>query len=187
MKYACSLSLLLIVFLTVNCEKDIPSKSLPPITQEGKNTAGFLLDGEVWVPFAKCTYFGNRCEEISAFYGPPYGNKNMFSIQLFRENDDRNEYGSYITITGQTPIYKAGDHSKEVNASFASEEWSGNSGDYIYNGGSSGSEGKFIFTRLDTINNVMSGTFNFILRESNGSGKTIEITDGRFDLYMQII
>jgi hypothetical protein len=46
------------------------------------------------------------------------------------------------------------------------------------------SEGQCIITGLDTVSKIMSGTFNLILRESNGSGKTIKVTDGRFDFEM---
>lgn len=43
-----------VTFVLSSCNKDpyqngIPE--LPPITMEGKNTLGFLLDGKVWVPY----------------------------------------------------------------------------------------------------------------------------------------
>ncbi|MDX1909447.1 MAG: hypothetical protein SF053_20575 [Bacteroidia bacterium] len=47
----------LLVLLLSGCDFDIfpdpeppPPPVLPPITQTGENTLGFLLDGEVWVP-----------------------------------------------------------------------------------------------------------------------------------------
>jgi hypothetical protein len=41
--------------------------------------------------------------------------------------------------------------------------------------------GQIHFTRFDTENFIMSGTFEFQAKEIQ-SGKTINITDGRFDL-----
>lgn len=63
--------LLLICFVVLSavnsCKKD-PTKNatLPPATQEGKNTVGFTVNGEVWVPYYKCGFGQNPCGEISA-------------------------------------------------------------------------------------------------------------------------
>lgn len=78
------LLLLIILCVLMGCKKDMPSKNLPPVTQEGRNTAGFLLDGEVWVPFAECGLF-RSCEEIDVPYGGPPFNNNYLSIHLERE------------------------------------------------------------------------------------------------------
>jgi len=42
-------SLLFLLILLVNCEDDFPSV-LPPITINGENTFGALMNGEVYVP-----------------------------------------------------------------------------------------------------------------------------------------
>ena len=44
------LLVLLIISSGANCKKNNPEIGLPPATLEGKNTAGFLLNGEVWLP-----------------------------------------------------------------------------------------------------------------------------------------
>ncbi|MEZ4909490.1 MAG: hypothetical protein R2774_01380 [Saprospiraceae bacterium] len=44
----------LCIILISSCNKDPyqdGTPELPPITMEGKNTLGFLLDGKVWVPY----------------------------------------------------------------------------------------------------------------------------------------
>jgi hypothetical protein len=41
--------------------------------------------------------------------------------------------------------------------------------------------GKVQFTRIDTINRIVSGTFEFSAIDKN-TGKTIKVTDGRFDI-----
>ncbi len=179
------LSFLFLVCLSFYaCKDDSPSKTLPPFTEEGKNRAGFLIDGEVWIPFAECGFYSNPCREISARYGQPSNNANNLSISLTRVNGDKS---SSINITFDNLIYQPGDYTKDVNVGFRGEEWSGNAGVYSYYGASFGTpapSGSFIITRLDTINQVVSGTFEFPLQESNGSGKVKKITDGRFDFQL---
>ena len=79
---------------------------------------------------------------------------------------------------------KAGDYSKNVYVAYDGEDLSGNKGAYSYSGSSPSAKGSFIITKVDPLNQIISGTFSFTLRESNSSGKTIEITDGRFDFKM---
>ena len=71
-----TLSTLIICFSLTGCKKD-PTKNakLPPITQEGKNTIGFTIDGEVWVPYYKCSLMGDPCGEIHASYGETGGRR----------------------------------------------------------------------------------------------------------------
>lgn len=82
----------LICFLTIfslffaACKKD-PTKNakLPPITQEGKNTVGFMIDGEVWVPYYECRFMGDPCGEIHASYGVSGGSaQNAFDFNIIR-------------------------------------------------------------------------------------------------------
>ena len=70
------LTLILIALATYSllasnhCKKDPTSNAkLPPATQEGRNTVGFMIDDEVWVPYYKCRFMGDPCGEISARYG----------------------------------------------------------------------------------------------------------------------
>lgn len=47
-----------------------------------------------------------------------------------------------------------------------------------------GLPGEFEITKIDMANQIISGIFSFTLYENNGSGRTLEITDGRFDFKM---
>jgi hypothetical protein len=42
----------------------------------------------------------------------------------------------------------------------------------------------FNITKLDKVNRIISGEFEFILNEDTGSGKQIILKNGRFDLKM---
>jgi hypothetical protein len=174
------LFLLFSSLLFSNCKKD-PTKNakLPPATQEGKNTVGFTIDGEVWVPYHKCSYFGDPCGEISATYGESGGAApNAFDLQLSRQ---RNNKLSVLTISssGVGTITSIGNKIDSIHINYQDENSSGNNG--IYGGPIGVDNNQFIITKFDYQNQIISGEFSFILIEQNGSGNKLIIKDGRFD------
>lgn len=60
---------------------------------------------------------------------------------------------------------------------YSGENSEGNNDKYAYPQPGS----KFVITKIDHQNQIISGEFEFILREQNGSGKEITLKDGRFD------
>lgn len=93
MKNTCTNVLLLLLFTiyTTGCKKDLAKNAtLPPATQEGKNTVGFTVNGEVWVPYAKCESFSNPCREISAHYGASGGHRLMELTLVLQEPEEAN-------------------------------------------------------------------------------------------------
>ncbi len=174
--YPFALFFLLLSF--IGCKKNNdPTKNatLPPATQEGKNTIGFTINGEVWVPYYKCKLFGNPCGEISADYnGPPSGPNNIG----FGFSRERNNKLSFLVISSAfATITSIGDKIDSIGVNFTGENWTGNTDSY--SGILTGS--KFVITKLDMQNQIMSGEFEFIMSEDNRSGKTVIIKDGRFD------
>ncbi|MEJ7672136.1 MAG: hypothetical protein WKF59_05380 [Chitinophagaceae bacterium] len=47
------------------------TEELPPVTQEGKNTCGFLVNGKVWLPKGRV---GNGSPNLKVWYDPAYHN-----------------------------------------------------------------------------------------------------------------
>jgi hypothetical protein len=45
--------------------------------------------------------------------------------------------------------------------------------------------GSVTITKLDTVNNIVSGTFEFDAASTDDSAEPINVTDGRFDLKVQ--
>ena len=160
-----------------SCKKD-PTKNamLPPATQEGKNTVGFTMNGEVWVPYSKCQAFSNPCEEIYGASGGATPNRIDFGFTRIRGSKS-----SHLTIssTGYGTITSVGNKIDSIGVTYRPEDWaSGNS--EMYRGIHFG--GKFIITKFDKLNQIISGEFELVLLEQNGSGRTITLKDGRFDL-----
>jgi hypothetical protein len=172
--------LILILFspllVASNCHKDKSAPAiLPEATQEGKNTIGFSVNGEVWRPYYKCTLSGDPCGEISARYDLPFGPKNSIDFSFLRS---RNGKLSYLVISAPfTTITFPGEKIDSIGVTFADENRSGNND--AFSGIMPGSN--FTITKLDLTNQIISGTFQFILSEDNRSGRTIQLTDGRFD------
>ena len=165
-------------FSFVQCKKDKPSKNLPPVTQEGKNTVGFKVNGEIWTPFYKCSYSGDPCGEISARYGPPYNSTDWFSFQVARSTSD---HLSALTISSLTPITTIGDKFDSITINYLTGNGSnlGTSYNKTYQ-----SSRTFDITRIDIVNQIISGVFSFKLFNTSGGTDSIEITDGRFDFRM---
>jgi len=174
-----------LLLTNIACKKD-PTKNatLPQATQEGKNTVGFMINDEVWVPYAKCggsmagSGSGNLCSKISARYGLPNSSENGLSFQ-FKRKREKVEKSSSLTINSQlgANITSTGEKIDLISVFFSDE----NNNEYSRLQPGS----KFIITKLDTINGIISGEFEFILNEYNGSsGKQITLKNGRFDFKM---
>lgn len=58
-------------------------------------------------------------------------------------------------------------------------EYEPNQKDYITN---THYVGSITFTRVDTVNHIIAGTFAFTAENTDGSGETVRVTDGRFDI-----
>lgn len=170
--------MLIMLFCFVKCRKDkIPAAVLPPATQEGKNTIGFTINGEVWLPYAKCAAFTDPCREISARYGGAGGAApNGIGFQFARYRSNKSSSLTIYTWAGNT-ITTVGEKIDSIGVEYQGENSSGNNDNYSYPLLGS----KFIITKLDKQNQIISGEFEFILVEQNGSGNKLTLRDGRFD------
>lgn len=173
--------LLVILLGTSSCKKDDPESSLPKATREGKNTGGFLLDGKAWVPKASSISTGRP---IYGYWRKTRGGHSLsLSLRQFSVQEDWGigfflpdirQAGTFVL--NQTPAITSGLN----NASYGtySHVRPGPAVSY-YTGPDA--PGQLIITRFDTVNNIVSGTFEMAPREENGVS-TITITQGRFDL-----
>src|ERR1700730_7257280 len=63
---------LLILVCGAKCKKSMPSLTLPPITQEGKNTFGCKINGQIWIPYFPCKDIVAGTTELSYLIEPWY-------------------------------------------------------------------------------------------------------------------
>lgn len=169
--------LLLLALFSFQCNKDHPPKAmLPPTTQQGKNTVGFMIDNNVWIPYYKCGFGQDPCGEISARVGPLAAEPQGIDFQFGRRQNNKLS-ALTISSSGIGKVTTIGEKIDSVGINYQGENWTGNTD--TYSGIRPGSH--FIITKFDAQAQIISGTFELILAEDNGSGKTITLKDGRFD------
>ena len=157
---------------------------LPKETQTGANRLGCLIDGKVFAN-SKCSpyysfgwsqkpieakmykSFGINDEEMSSIYIGAYAHdKSYIGITIHLEKNP--DIGDTIKIIGD---YPTGNRISYLNENrFCDQEY-----------------GKICFTRLDTINKIISGRFEgkpCLIDEYREpiNGKFLNITEGRFDI-----
>jgi hypothetical protein len=167
MKY---LWLLFVFFIIINihCKKDDPV--LPAITNNGADTFGCKIDGEIFTP--KGSFFGP--EIISTTYSP---NGNALQINVRNKNKavlkTVNIYIDGLEIKAGT-TYKI---SNVGTTNAASAYYSLDLDEYDV---TAPLTGELAISKFDIAGHVVSGTFNF--EAVNAEGKKVRVTDGRFDL-----
>ncbi|UOR05299.1 hypothetical protein MUN82_20495 [Hymenobacter aerilatus] len=173
----------IVLCLLTGCEKD-PFNRLPNATQKGKNTAGFLLEGEAWLPEGK--FLTSTRNPVSGFWRKtPRGSS--LGLSFLQVNSAKARFsGVDIYLVGirqpgtyslqQEPDINLGERRQGYASFFISQP--APSIQY-YTGPTA--PGTVTITRLDTINRIASGTFDLTLLEDGGT-RTVRITKGRFDV-----
>lgn len=168
-----SLLFLLIVTTGSNCKKNIFGEELPPATQEGKNTCGFLVNGKVWVPTK------NSTDELSSYYDPTY-NGGTFQINATKYNEGNNS-GFTSFVVAASNVTRTGYHRLNVNPDAIGKF--ANSINYCFMSWDDTIPNHNAFlniTKFDLQNRIISGAFEFALAKPGC--ETVRIAQGRFDM-----
>ena len=166
--------MILAMILLAACEREAPQPTdpidlLPPATQTGENTLGFLLDGEPWTP--NRLFQGDYRKSDGAF---------ILACENVTFDDEGKYTGSAFSIIYSDSLWSEGQYQlTELPIS---------RGAYLTNSppcdhfSSNSSPGKLIITHIDTLNRIISGNFNFSGAGEDGCTDTLSITHGRFDV-----
>lgn len=182
------LLLLLPLLAMKKCEREpAPVFKLPPATQSGANTFGFIIDGRVWQNYGWLPYTAGQSDNLRASYSPRYGSKN-FSLNAGQIARDTYE-NFYLSIDSLTSIgtYRAS-KAPLPGANVRAERgfvFENQETQTVYSYLHKGSTATITITKLDTIQHIIAGTFEGILRTGNDSTKLVHITEGRFDVLYQ--
>ncbi|SDF17521.1 DUF6252 family protein [Epilithonimonas hungarica] len=165
---------LLSIGLLSSCKDDEQDQNvLPEATQSGKNTAGALINGKVWVATTKklnSNNDGTYCEKLNENY--------LIKLDL-RKNPDRYTESIYLIVSipnleiNQT--YEVINQTPDDGYNYATYI----SNDKVSYSSNPNNSGRIKITRLDLQNQIVSGTFEFKAKDSNGN--IVTITEGRFD------
>jgi len=161
--------LILLLITLFSCKKEQKSlpTELPPLTTEGKNTFGCLIENEIYVPEIRRTALTTPIY-INEF--PKYPNYcfTVTTTRLVNNNDNvmDAEVGFKISIVKDTGEYNIIYSTIKYNNKYYQSDSLNN--------------GKLKIIKLDTINKIISGTF--YIKALSEDSNIINITNGRFDL-----
>ncbi|WP_051568448.1 hypothetical protein [Crocinitomix catalasitica] len=175
-----------LTLITVACKKDTPKDDdkiiqvLPELTHEGKHTFGCKVNGEVWVARSGGGINGSR--KLYAHYDPEDGE---FYIVAHKEIYDENIL-EQIGLVKLNNVYETGLYQFSFEAYDGSKinsflDYNKNRNCTAYNHDSL-YKSELNITFYDTINHIISGTFELDVTNFNCEDSIMHITDGRFDV-----
>lgn len=153
--------------VTLGCDKENPKpktelEKLPPITQEGKNTFGCLVNGKAWLPETSI--------DVVAVY-----QSGVLSISGDNSIVDFQEIG--MSLIEQDTPFTVDEYSLILppyqNARVIFSENCHYESDVTLSG-------KLIISKFDKVNYIISGLFEFTTATPNCD--TLNVTNGRFDI-----
>ncbi len=169
----------LLLALLLSCNKEV--SELPPATQTGANTFGANVNGVFWEP----KRFGIIPADnlLEARRNSP--TSIIINARNFAAEPDESEFEIMVAdVTGPGTYLLNTDVTLPSGSSY---------GYYVkrrttpYNEWltSAAYTGSVTITRLDTINKIVSGTFQFNAINIYHDPQPLSVTDGRFDIKMQ--
>ncbi|MEQ7799740.1 hypothetical protein ABDJ41_07985 [Pedobacter sp. ASV1-7] len=157
--FIASFLFLLIISTLSACKKKKIEPKLPAVTMEGKNTFGCFFGSDIWIPELT----------LSNSLMVDYSDRGMLIIECKRR-DRTNVKGSDMMTIKIKDIFQPGVYEiSEVEVSSGSEH-------YFLD-----DSGKISITLIDNNRHIVSGTFDFQLKERSSS-KIIHVSAGRFDV-----
>ncbi|RYE18440.1 MAG: hypothetical protein EOP51_21970 [Sphingobacteriales bacterium] len=165
--------LLLLPLLFFACKKDNDNEpGLPPATQEGRNTFGCKVNGQVWVNGGddwKANYkWADYIDSSGVFYLGGSSSKN-------------NQHSEVGLVIKHLPFSGIINSQHQCNGWYRRAIYQNNVSNIQKYVTDSLFPGTVTITKFDTINLIVSGTFQFKAKLEDGT-ETVDITDGRFDL-----
>lgn len=169
--FICIFSLVLLV----SCKKEVTE--LPTATQTGANTFGAKINGVFWAPQGFGPLPANDILEarmagrditINARNFSSSPNETEFQLTIFNVTAP----GTYLLNTNVAHPFGAASYGYYVKRNFTpANEWLT----------SSTYTGRVVITRIDEVNMIVSGTFEFNAGSIYNSD-VINVTEGRFDV-----
>ena len=173
MKRIILLLLVAFVFCFARCKKDtVDSNGLPAATQEGKNTLGFLLNGQPWKPQGN-SITGN----LSIDFDPNF-NQGGFNIVAYDFNSPTQEQFSIGVRDSLNFAHTPATYNLSQNSLYGISFKK--LCDYFNQLPDVQSIGSLNISKLDRVNRIIAGTFNATLSKTGCA--SITISEGRFDM-----
>ena len=165
------------ILFFVSCKKEV--SELPPATQTGSNTFGCKIDGNFWVPAG----FGimPTAPTLEARY---LGDSSLIiNARNFSSSPTETEFELYIKAATAPGTYP-------LNTTVSYPTYAASYGYYVHRKFTPDNEwitsaqynGSINITKIDTINDFISGTFGFQVINMYNTPQPLNVTEGRFDV-----
>ena len=178
---------------TILPSKKLKKKTLPPITQTGANTLGFLFQKTIFLPsssnpkgfgtnfgkkspFVQITEHNTTNNHSSISIEAKSYNQNLASIKIYLYNLSQKGIGQYLLDEGGEIFTPNHNYIYVLAKSPSTKTWTRY---YSYK-----NSGTISITRKDNDNNIISGVFHAKLQNQEQT-ETIEIESGRFDINIE--
>jgi hypothetical protein len=176
-----STSIFLISVTSTSCNKSVGTNyTLPPITQEGKNTFGCEINGKIWIPYFQCSKIGPGDVQLSSYIGQYYDFAILplaFGLQAGNSQIDGHSLFDFRhNGSGPFLIFKTGNIFDSLQITYTKGDGTRY---YNYIVKPLDTLSYFQVTKIDTLNKIISGIFDFTLYA--GYGDSVIIKNGRFD------
>ena len=169
-----------LLFFVSSCKKEVTE--LPPATQTGAHTFGAKVDGKLWVPQGFGPFPAN--DILEAYFVT--GGDLRIHARNFSSSPNETEFEFFIrgVLAPGTYMLNATAGHPTTSVSYAyyvkrnltpENEWM-TSSDYT---------GSVNITKIDLVNNFVSGTFQFSAVNLYNAPQPISVTEGRFDVKTQ--
>jgi hypothetical protein len=181
----------LLIFLLssvlVQCKKS-QRFFLPPVTEQGKNSFGCLVDGQIWVPFYTCHNWAGRSQivyiiqPLDSFSILPLS----FDLQASNSVDGGSSWSFVRGFRQADHLFGIGNIIDSLDITY----WSTNGEPYLNtNFFPSSSAPRYMqITKLDTVNKIVSGIFSFTLyggAPNTNFFDSVIVTKGVFDFQIR--
>jgi len=176
MKTTLIFSFALISLVLFSCKKEVTE--LPAATESGDNTFGCKIDGSFWVPAG----FGiaPTAPKLEARMA---GAELYINARNFSSSPTESEFEIYIKNLTGTGNY-------DLNTGASHPDYSNNYAYYVHRKFTPDNEwvttspytGTVTITKVDTVNNFVSGTFEFQAINLYNTPQPVSVTEGRFDV-----
>jgi hypothetical protein len=171
---------LLPIALLIACKKDQAEFSLTPVTQSGANALSCVVDGRVYLAYGRrCTDFGSNCQEaLSVQYNPKRGRLTVSSVLSTKGRDEGLDITcDSVFVPGLVAGVQRPFSYRSAGLGYTNERLNYATADRTRT--------HITITRLDTVNHIVSGTFEGYLKNllinPTTEKLTVQVTDGRFD------
>lgn len=157
--------------LSISCDQSVSNNDpeLPPITMEGNNTFGCMLNGKVWLPIRDMSGGGILAELQTA----------IDTLGIIISADNARDDNGFTLSVFDSPTIKIGEPYDLTNPDFFVRFFWYNEATTCYF--DEIESGIAIFSRFDMTAGIVAGTFQFRAHSLNCNDRVV-VTEGRFDL-----